>query len=123
VAATNLNLEPVAPTPSYSAARQGPHQPPNGLGVPDPDASQGPNGPLGPLVERSIQQKLHFKLRSSVGDTILFSCLGIAIECQGRHITKFLTSASLVRALNGTNKDHDDLKVGAYNDLFLFVYF
>jgi hypothetical protein len=56
VAATNLNLEPVAPTPSYSAARQGPHQPPNGLGVPDPDASQGPNGPLGPLVERSIQQ-------------------------------------------------------------------
>jgi hypothetical protein len=48
--------EPVAPTPSYSAARQGPHQPSNGLGVPDPDASQGPNGPLGPLAERSIQQ-------------------------------------------------------------------
>jgi hypothetical protein len=47
--------EPVDPTPSYSAARQGPHQPSNGLGVPDPDASQGPNGPLGPLVERSIQ--------------------------------------------------------------------
>jgi hypothetical protein len=48
--------EPMAPTPSYSAARQGPmaHQPSNGLGVPDPDASQGPNGPLGPLVERSI---------------------------------------------------------------------
>jgi hypothetical protein len=48
-------VEPVAPTPSYSAARQGPHQPSNGLGVPDPDASQGSNGPLGPLVERSIQ--------------------------------------------------------------------
>jgi hypothetical protein len=52
-----LSLEPVAPTPSYSAARQGPHQPSNGLGVPDPDASQGPNGPLGPLVERSIQHR------------------------------------------------------------------
>jgi hypothetical protein len=51
-------VEPVAPTPSYSAARQGPHQPSNGLGVPDPDASQGPNGPLGPLVERLIQQYL-----------------------------------------------------------------
>jgi hypothetical protein len=32
------------------------HQPSNGLGVPDPDASEGPNGPLVPLVERSIQQ-------------------------------------------------------------------
>jgi hypothetical protein len=30
------------------------HQPSNGLGVPDQDASQGPNGPLGPLLERSI---------------------------------------------------------------------
>jgi hypothetical protein len=38
-------VEPVAPTPSYSAARQGPHQPSNVLGVPDPDASQGP--PIG----------------------------------------------------------------------------
>jgi hypothetical protein len=46
--------ETMAPTPSYSAARQGGHQPSNGLGVPDPDASQGPNGPLGPLVESSI---------------------------------------------------------------------
>jgi hypothetical protein len=53
------SVEPVAPTPSYSVARQGPHQPSNGLGVPDPDASQGPNGPLGPLVERSIQHVHH----------------------------------------------------------------
>jgi hypothetical protein len=52
-------LEPVAPTPSYSAARQGPHQPSNGLVVSDPDTSQGPNGPLGPLVERSIQYTVH----------------------------------------------------------------
>uniref|UniRef100_A0ACD5UZM8 Uncharacterized protein n=1 Tax=Avena sativa TaxID=4498 RepID=A0ACD5UZM8_AVESA len=44
------------------------------------------------------------------GDTILFSCSGIAMERQGCHLTRFLTSASLVRALNGTNKDHDDLK-------------
>ncbi|VAH35528.1 unnamed protein product [Triticum turgidum subsp. durum] len=45
------------------------------------------------------------------GDTVLFSCSGIAMERQGRHLTRFLTSASLVRALNGTNKDHDDLKI------------
>uniref|UniRef100_N1QVG4 Uncharacterized protein n=1 Tax=Aegilops tauschii TaxID=37682 RepID=N1QVG4_AEGTA len=49
------------------------------------------------------------------GDTVLFSCSGIAIERQGRYHTRFLTSASFVRALNGTNKDHDDLKVGANN--------
>lgn len=43
---------------------------------------------------------------------MLFSCSGIAMERQGHHLTRFLTSASLVRALNDTNKDHDDLKVG-----------
>ncbi|XBI94103.1 hypothetical protein VPH35_030811 [Triticum aestivum] len=42
---------------------------------------------------------------------VLFSCSGIAMERQGRYHTRFLTSASLVRALNGTNKDHDDLKI------------
>uniref|UniRef100_A0A3B6CBE2 Uncharacterized protein n=2 Tax=Triticum aestivum TaxID=4565 RepID=A0A3B6CBE2_WHEAT len=45
------------------------------------------------------------------GETVLFSCSGIAMERQGRYHTRFLTSASLVRALNGTNKDHDDLKI------------
>ncbi|XP_022680050.1 uncharacterized protein LOC101782778 [Setaria italica] len=45
------------------------------------------------------------------GNTILFSCSGIAMQCQERHLTKFLTSASLVRVLNGTNKDHDDLNI------------
>ncbi|TKW09009.1 hypothetical protein SEVIR_6G063400v4 [Setaria viridis] len=44
------------------------------------------------------------------GDRILFSCSGIAMEHQG-HLTRFLTSASLVRALDGTNEDHDDLKI------------
>ncbi|CAL5064159.1 unnamed protein product [Urochloa decumbens] len=45
------------------------------------------------------------------GDAILFSCSGIAIERRGCHLSRFLTSASLVRALNATNKDHDDLKI------------
>uniref|UniRef100_A0ACD5Y3Z4 Uncharacterized protein n=1 Tax=Avena sativa TaxID=4498 RepID=A0ACD5Y3Z4_AVESA len=45
------------------------------------------------------------------GDSILFSCSGIAMERQGCQLTRFLTSASLLRALNGTNKDHDDLKI------------
>jgi hypothetical protein len=34
------------------------------------------------------------------------------MERQGRHHIRFLTSASLVRALDGTNyEDHDDLKI------------
>ncbi|GJN09548.1 hypothetical protein PR202_ga27563 [Eleusine coracana subsp. coracana] len=33
------------------------------------------------------------------------------MERQGRHLTRFLTSASLVKALNGTNKDHEDLNI------------
>jgi hypothetical protein len=37
------------------------------------------------------------------------------MERQGCHLTRFLTSASLVRALNGTNEDYDDLKVGTDN--------
>ncbi|CAN6182146.1 unnamed protein product [Urochloa humidicola] len=45
------------------------------------------------------------------GETLLFSCSGLAMERQGRHLTRFLTSASLVKALNSTNKDHDDLKI------------
>ncbi|TVU33888.1 hypothetical protein EJB05_15702, partial [Eragrostis curvula] len=43
------------------------------------------------------------------GDKILFSCSGIAMEHQ--FCTKFLTTATLVRALNATNKYHNDLKI------------
>ncbi|XP_034568893.1 uncharacterized protein [Setaria viridis] len=43
------------------------------------------------------------------GDRILFSCSGIAMEHQ--FFTKFLTTATLVRALNATTKHHDDLKI------------
>jgi hypothetical protein len=68
-------VEPVAPTPSYSAARQGPHQPSNVLGVPDPDASQGPNGPLGLLVERSIQH-------SHLISPYTFNCFSYSITDQ-----------------------------------------
>ncbi|CAL5088538.1 unnamed protein product [Urochloa decumbens] len=45
------------------------------------------------------------------GDTLLFSCSGIAMERQGCHLTRFLTSANLVKALDSTNKDHDDLMI------------
>ena len=44
---------------------------------------------------------------------MLFACSGIAIECQGC-VTRFLTSASLVRAFDGkTNEHYYDLKVGS----------
>ena len=50
------------------------------------------------------------------GDTALFSCSGIAIDRQG-HLTRFLTSASLVTALYDIrNKNHlIDIEVGADN--------
>ena len=43
------------------------------------------------------------------------------MERKGCHLTRFLTSASLVRALNGTNEDHDDLKVGNDNHPLLIL--
>ncbi|CAD6228078.1 unnamed protein product [Miscanthus lutarioriparius] len=44
------------------------------------------------------------------GSSVLFACSGIAIECQGC-VTRFLTSASLVRALNDKTKHPSNLKV------------
>ncbi|CAL5082221.1 unnamed protein product [Urochloa decumbens] len=47
------------------------------------------------------------------GDKILFSCSGLAMEHQ---LTKFLTTATLARALNATTKHHRDLKIRARLD-------
>ncbi|CAL4954227.1 unnamed protein product [Urochloa decumbens] len=44
------------------------------------------------------------------GGTVLFACSGIAVQCDKR-ATRFLTSASLVKALHVKRKDHDNLKV------------
>lgn len=54
---------------------------------------------------------------------MLFECSGIAIECQ-EHLTRFLTSASLVTAFIDTEKDHDlgNFRVGADNQPLLFAY-
>jgi len=47
----------------------------------------------------------------SNGNATLFSCSGIAIARQG-YLTRFLTSASLVRAFDGkTNENYYDLKI------------
>ncbi|KQK21986.2 hypothetical protein BRADI_1g64442v3 [Brachypodium distachyon] len=46
------------------------------------------------------------------GDITLFSCSGMAIGHEGYRITRFLSSASLVRALHGkTNEHYFDLKI------------
>jgi hypothetical protein len=47
---------------------------------------------------------------------VLFACSGIAFE-SGRHVTRFLTSESLVRAFNDNNRrgGHGSLNVGAPN--------
>jgi hypothetical protein len=52
---------------------------------------------------------------------VLFARSGVAIDCDG-DATRFMTSASLVKALNDKRKDHDNLKVGAANHpLLLFL--
>jgi len=43
-----------------------------------------------------------------------FACSGIALERMG-NVTRFLTLASLARALIDERLDHDNLKVGAAN--------
>ena len=45
---------------------------------------------------------------------MLFASSGIAIECHG-HVSRFLTSAGLVRALNNEENGHDNVKVGSAN--------
>jgi len=55
---------------------------------------------------------------------VLFSCSGIAIKFM-MNATRFLTSASLVRAFESyKDKNHNNLKVCAANDqlLILLVY-
>ncbi|XP_044335547.1 uncharacterized protein [Triticum aestivum] len=44
------------------------------------------------------------------GQTVLFACSGIPVECLG-NVTRFVTSARLAKAFNDKKKDHDDLKV------------
>jgi hypothetical protein len=59
-----------------------------------------------------------------VGQNVLFASSGIAIECQS-NFTEFVTSATLVRALNDERNNHDDIKVGAESFTycsFLFTY-
>ena len=53
-----------------------------------------------------------FMLQSSVGDTLLFACSGIAIE-RHAYATKFATSPNLVTVLNGAKYNNDNVKVGA----------
>jgi len=52
---------------------------------------------------------------------VLFAYSGVAIDCDG-DATRFMTSASLVKALNDKRKDHDNLKVGAANHPLLVFY-
>ena len=54
---------------------------------------------------------------------MLFACSGVAIDCDGRDATRFMTSASLVKALNDKRKDHDNFKIGAANHPLLIFYF
>lgn len=65
-----------------------------------------------PNIYLSIASYNRFLLRSCVGHKVLFASSGIAVERLG-HVTRVVTSASLVKALNDQRKEHDELKVGA----------
>ncbi|CAL5012475.1 unnamed protein product [Urochloa decumbens] len=51
----------------------------------------------------------------SNGHKLLFACSGIAIECQS-NFTKFLTSSSLVRALDGITNGREIMKITVHHE-------
>jgi hypothetical protein len=61
-------------------------------------------------------------LALSDGHSVLFACSGITIEHK-RNFTRFLTSASLVKAFNDKTKDRDNLKVVLLTILYYFLLF
>lgn len=56
-----------------------------------------------------------------IGQTVLFACSGIPVECLG-NVTRFVTSARLAKAFNDKKKDHDDLKVVLLIILFFLLH-
>ncbi|KAK3166594.1 hypothetical protein QOZ80_1AG0047870 [Eleusine coracana subsp. coracana] len=75
----------------------------------DWDSNQGTWSELSEEVQSKLSKSV-VSLALSDGHTMLFACSGIAVERVG-HVTRFMTSASLVRALNDNRKDHGNLKV------------
>ncbi|XP_072150176.1 uncharacterized protein [Setaria viridis] len=73
------------------------------------DSNQGVWSDLSEEVAKELSKSV-VSLALMDGDTVLFACSGIAVDC-GEHATRFLTSASLVKALDVERKDHDNLKV------------
>ena len=71
------------------------------------------------IFEHHRLQMIYFMI--VIGKTMLFSCSGIAIECKG-HVTKFVTSARLVRAISDTKltkkNGNDSSRVGAVNQAY-----
>ncbi|TVU36911.1 hypothetical protein EJB05_18866, partial [Eragrostis curvula] len=73
------------------------------------DLKQGAESGLSEEV-RSKLSKSVVSLALSNGHMVLFACSGIAVERAGC-VTRFLTTASLVTALNENRKGHDNLKI------------
>jgi hypothetical protein len=71
-----------------------------------------------PNIYVNIVNYSRFKSKSCAGQE--FACSGIAVECVG-NVTRFLTSASLARALIDKSLDHEKLKVGAANHPLLSI--
>ncbi|OEL35129.1 hypothetical protein BAE44_0003853 [Dichanthelium oligosanthes] len=72
------------------------------------DSNQGFWSELSEEVASKLSESV-VSLALSDGHTVLFTCSGIAVQCEG-YVTRFLTSASLAKALNDKGKDHDNLQ-------------
>lgn len=73
-------------------------------------------------IMQPVIYDLHISSSSSLGDRVLFSCSGIIVKCQ-EHLTRLVTSASLVIAFTDAKKKHHNLKVGADDCALLFLFF
>ncbi|CAL5009734.1 unnamed protein product [Urochloa decumbens] len=73
------------------------------------DSKQGVWSKLTEQVALNLSKSV-VSLVLSDGHTVLFASSGIAIECHV-HVSRFLTSASLVRALNNEENGHDNVKI------------
>jgi hypothetical protein len=78
------------------------------------DLNSGSNQDVWAILSVEVASNLSksvVSLTLSDGNTLIYACSGIAIECQEGSGTIFLTSASLVTAFYDTEEVYDNLKV------------
>ncbi|XP_066354265.1 uncharacterized protein [Miscanthus floridulus] len=85
------------------------------------ESNQGVWSELSEEVESDLSKSV-VSLAVADEHKVLFACSGVAIDCDG-DATRFMSSASLVKALNDKRKDHDNLKIEVRNEDHVVVGF